>query len=244
MKENSITFEKLAWAAFIARYLGNTGPEAYMPIYRDKEFRKSLVYRPESVSPEEVCNKLIAGFLNKWRSRFRNSQESASAILAGLQEASPYIQATIELEIGTAIFENLIIVNGNHISVFDAIELVFNKVANCYGNHTTVGAKILGILNPNLFVMWDAAIALHYLFDHPCALTGNGYAYFLKEMKKASIRCQNDFDSKFGHQDMALYVSNKLGLNPPLTTAKYLDEYNWITITQRITLPPKWHPGI
>ncbi len=30
--------------------------------------------------------------------------------------------------------------------------------------------------------------------------------------------------------------------NPGKTMAKYLDEYNWITITNTVKVPPKWHP--
>jgi len=242
MVENPITFEKLAWAAFLARIFGSTGPDAYLSIYADSRFRESLVFDPANVSPKEVCDKLIGGFLNRWRSRFPNRQESASAVLGAIQQVSPFIQATRNLRIENVNFDNSVNVNTNHISVSDAIELIFNKIAHCYGNRTTAGAKILGVLNPDLFVMWDDSIALHYVSGCPGVFTGQGYAFFLREMQSAAHLCQDDFDAKIGHQDMALYLSNKLGLNLPLPLAKYLDEYNWITISQRIPLPPKWHP--
>jgi hypothetical protein len=244
MVENPITFEKLSWAAFLSRIFGSTGPDAYMSIYADTKFRESLVFDPANVSPKEVCDKLIGGFLNRWRSRFPNRQESASAVLVALQQVSPFIQATRGLRIENVIFNDSIKVNDNYISVSDAIELIFNTIANCYGNRTTAGAKILGVLNPDLFVMWDDSIALHYVSSCPGVFTGQGYAFFLREMQNGAHLCQDDFRSKIGHQDMASYLSDKLGLNPPLPLAKYLDEYNWITITQRIRLPPKWHPGL
>jgi len=242
MVENSITFEKLSWAAFLSRIFGSTGPDAYLSIYADSRFRESLVFDPANVSPEEVCDKLIGGFLNRWRSRFPNRQESASAVLGAIQQVSPFIQATRNLRIENVNFDNSINVNSNYISVSDAIELIFNKIAHCYGNRTTAGAKILGVLNPDLFVMWDDSIALHYVSGCPNVFTGQGYAFFLREMQNAAHLCQDDFDAIIGHQDMALYLSNKLGLNLPLPLAKFLDEYNWITISQRIPLPPKWHP--
>lgn len=244
MVENPITFEKLSWAAFLSRIFGSTGPDAYMSIYADTKFRESLVFDPANVSPKEVCDKLIGGFLNRWRSRFPNRQESASAVLVAIQQVSPFIQATRGLRIENVDFDNSVDVNGNYISVSNAMELVFNKIAFCYGNRTTAGAKMLGVLNPDLFVMWDDSIALHYVSGRPSVFSGQGYVYFLREMQNAAHLCQDDFNQKIGHQDMPLYLSNKLGLNLPLPFAKYLDEYNWITISQRIPLPPKWHPGL
>jgi hypothetical protein len=244
MVESSLTFEKLSWAAFLSRIFGSTGPDAYLSIYADISFRDSLVFDPANVNPKEVCDKLIGGFLNRWRSRFPNRPESASAILSAIQQVSPLIQATRTFRIEDVIFDSSINVDGNTISVSAAMELIFDKIAHCYGNRTTAGAKMLGVLNPDLFVMWDDSIALHYVSGLPSVFSGQGYVYFLREMQDAALFCQKDFSEKIGHQDMALYLSNQLGLHLPLPLAKYLDEYNWITISQGIHLPPKWHPGL
>jgi hypothetical protein len=38
----------------MARLFGTTGPDAYMSIYKDIEFRESLASNPLSVDPKEV----------------------------------------------------------------------------------------------------------------------------------------------------------------------------------------------
>jgi hypothetical protein len=242
MDKDTITFEKLSWAAFIARIFGSTGPNAYMSIYKDIKFRELLAFNPAHVKPKEVCDKLIEGFLNKWRSRFPNNEKAASAILAALERVGPFIKATKALAIDSVDFNKYIDIDGNHFSVFEAIVMIFNKIANCHGNRTTAGAKILGIINPALFVMWDDTIAMRYSSGAQDIFNGIGYASFLKKMQNAAHVCQSDFKSRFGYDNIALFLSEKLEVMPPLTLAKFLDEYNWISISQGIHLPPKWHP--
>jgi hypothetical protein len=242
MDKDQITFEKLSWAAFMARIFGITGPDAYMSVYKDSKFRESLAFNPTSVSPKEVCDKLIEGFLNRWRSRFPNNEKAASAILAALQRVGAFISAVKTISLESVDFSNHIDIDGNQISVFDAVAIIFNEISNCHGNRTTAGAKILGIINPSLFVMWDDSIAVHYLSATSDIFNGKGYASFLQKMQNAAQLCQADFKLRFGHDDIALYLSEKLEVTPPVTLAKYLDEYNWISISKRIHLPPKWHP--
>jgi len=40
----------------------------------------------------------------------------------------------------------------------------------------------------------------------------------------------------------ANYLSQQLKYNPPKTMAKFLDEYNWVTITHQTPVPPDWPP--
>lgn len=243
MIKDNITFEKLSWAAFMARIFGDTGPDAYMSIYRDVEFRKSLVNKPSVVPVEQVRNRLIGGFLNKWRSRFPNSSESAAAILTRIEGVRPLLQATLMLSIETVDLDSLFTVDGRQLSVHQGIAEVFNAVANCYGFRTTEGAKILGVLNPNLFVMWDDAIALHYAQGSPPnVFSGSGYAMYVRKMHCAAQQCIEDFRARYGREGPADFLSERLRLDPHVPLAKFLDEYNWIMITNHVQLPPRWHP--
>lgn len=243
MEQEYITFEKLSWGAFMARIFGETGPDAYMSIYRDIEFRKSLVYTPSSVTNEEVRDKLIGGFLNKWRSRFPNTDESADAVLTTLEGVSPLLQATLRFNIEIVDLDKSLTVGGRQLPVYQAIAEIFSAIANCYGFRTTPGAKIMGVLNPGLFAMWDDAIAVCYLAgDTTDIFSGIGYATFLRKMQHVARQCISDFQTRFGREDPASYLSEKLRLDPPVPLAKFLDEYNWITITKRVQLPPRWHP--
>ena len=242
MTKEEITFEKLAWAAFIARLFGMTGPIAYMEIYKDYRFRESLAFAPSSLNPKEVCDKLIGGFLNKWRSRFPNNDKAASDILRSLESISPLLKAVREFTIDTIEFNKTIDIDGEQISVMNLIMTIYERIIHCHGFRTTAGAKILGVINPGLFVMWDDSIAIHYASNDRDIFNGVGYGSFLQKMQKAAHCCISDFEMHLGHKDIAGFSSKKLEVIPPVPLAKFLDEYNWISITQRINLPPKWHP--
>jgi hypothetical protein len=240
MNQEQVTFEKVAWAAFLVRI---SEKDHYWRLYCNTELRRALVYNPIGVSREDVRYDLIQGFLNKWRSRFPNSNESANAILATLQRISPFLQATDGFDIETVDLDQTVHVGDRQLSIFQAIAEIFDAVVNCYGFRTTAGAKIMGIINPRLFVMWDDNIALHYLSkDVPSVFSGLGYSTFLRKMQKQAQQCIKDFEKRHGAGEPASYLSERLGLNPPLPLAKYLDEYNWITITRGLQVPPKWHP--
>lgn len=242
MTKEEVSFEKLAWAAFISRLFGITGPIAYMEIYKDFGFRESLVLDPLSLNPKEVCDKLIGGFLNKWRTRFPNNEKAAADILKSLESISPLLKAVKELRIETVEFSKTIDIDGKQISVLNLIMIIYERIIRCHGFRTTAGAKILGVINPALFVMWDDSIAIHYASNDQDIFSGVGYSTFLQKMQKVAHYCISDFEMHHGHKDVARFLSKKLEVVPPIPLAKFLDEYNWISITQRIRLPPKWHP--
>jgi len=196
---------------------------------------------------DDIRDKLIRGFLNKWRSRFPNNSESGSAILSTISRLSPYLQKLIGCDIESVNFDDNIHTKDVEDTIFNCVTCIFNAVANCYGFRTTVGAKILGIINPNLFVIWDNEIAYHYglkLFkDSPGNIySGEGYVTFLKEMQRIARLFLSDYQNRFGKRDLTEFLSLRLHLNPIMPLAKFIDEFNWITITKKIEIPPKWHP--
>jgi hypothetical protein len=240
--QDTLTFEKLSWAAFMARVFQESGPGGYMTIYEDTAFRNNLVHSPANLSLQEIQSTLIGGFLNKWRSRFPNNDESAEAIRAAVQGVSSAAQAAQGLRIETVNMDSLLQTTDGQISVFQASSMVFNALAWCHGFRPTPAAKMMGVVNPELFVMWDQAIAWHYREDDASAYIGDGYAMFLRKMQMLAQQCVEDFEKRFGQRDPAAYLSSRLGLSSPLPLAKFIDEYNWITITNRTTVPPRWHP--
>ena len=205
-----------------------------MTIFKDKQFRKALVYHPKTVSSIDIQNKLISGFLNKWGARFPNNSKSASAILKTIRRLSPYLQALDKYKIESVNFNKVITTHsGDYGTISECITYVFNKLSNCYGDRPTFAAKTLGILNPKLFVMWDQTIAARYSFD---------YVEFLKDMQNSAQMVKLDSCTIFGIGDPAKFLSKELGISPQVPLAKFIDEYNWCSITKAIKLPPTWHP--
>ena len=71
-----------------------------------------------------------------------------------------------------------------------------------------------------------------------------GYAYYLRRMQKFAVAARTDCRESLGCEDPAAYLCDRIGISPRLPLAKFIDEYNWLVITRRVPLPPKWHPDI
>ena len=117
--------------------------------------------------------------------------------------------------------------------ISDAICSSFKKIANCGppskrngrpNNEVTAASKILHIINPELFVMWDRAIISGYggynrrLF----------YTDFLRRMQKLANYAIHQFEKECGVcRDVAIERLQCDGH----TLAKTLDEYNYVKFT-------------
>lgn len=78
--------------------------------------------------------------------------------------------------------------------------------------------------------------------------SGQGYCVYLQIMQHVANQLYQRFRSADlnppagVNQDPANYLSIQMNYSPYKTMAKYLDEYNWVTITKKAPVPPSWHP--
>lgn len=109
------------------------------------------------------------------------------------------------------------------------IEALFNGLFVIDKIADTSASKILALINPHLFVMWDDAIRLVY-YEKPTQYKSPGriYVEFLIKMQRAAIAVTNDAKTNHGIDSPADYLSRELGLNPPFTLARFIDEYNFV----------------
>jgi len=162
----------------------------------------------------------------------------------------PYLHALNNFNIQSIQFNNPIIVSNNNMTISQVIEYCYTQVRNIGHNFgPTATSKLLHILHPDLFVMWDGAILKHYRKINSQILdSGQGYLTYLKIMKRLANHICTVFQNAVltppaqAGQDPASYLNAQMKYNPPKTMAKYLDEYNWIMITYGIQVPPAWHP--
>ncbi|MEM2179118.1 MAG: hypothetical protein QXI49_07555 [Candidatus Methanomethylicaceae archaeon] len=126
--------------------------------------------------------------------------------------------------------KSLLNINFDNEEIKNAIKKVYNSVKIKHIGATAI-SKILHLLNPELFVMWDDDIRKKY------KVAGNekGYLEFLKlvkreieeviEDKAKKIRCSKEEIIKRICQELP---SNKLGKEyKRKSLAKLIDEYNW-----------------
>ena len=112
----------------------------------------------------------------------------------------------------------------NHETVSQVIEVAFDTIVRCGGRYESTGtSKILHMLNPSLFVMWDVGIRKGYGIRG----SGDGLVYaqrFLPQMqqlaKSAVVQCMEE---RGVSEEEAIRFICPCGHS----LAKVIDEYNW-----------------
>ena len=175
-----------------------------------KDFKKGLRGGNEKVYVE------LFDFLNHWschiskdrKERFRN-------------KIPPIIKSMDSAKLPGSL-EAVQIKNLPEISGF------FEGLKNIKHIGATISSKILSLYRPELFMIWDKAICEFYGF----ANNGVGYARFMLLMRDFAIELRRRHGNKKQSLEDFLSAGERVNWIPPI--AKYLDEYNWITITKGV----------
>ena len=116
----------------------------------------------------------------------------------------------------------------------DAVETAFSQLVSAHGVGYTIAAKVLAVLNPELFVMWDTDIFLAYFYgDGMEAETGGAaYANFLVRMQGAAQAITLDAQQNHGVGNPSEWIQAEVRSPDTCTLAKLIDEYNYLTITR------------
>ncbi len=215
-------YEQVRWAA--SEY--DVGSHGYNKYYRE-------VYQPGYPHPltMHLCqpDDRAAGigqlrrFLNQWKCRLPSSSDK--------------LIADVIVEIGSyreGLFDTAIESRYVDASVFGATESVFDRLHSVPRVGPTAASKILGVLYPRFFVMWDTAIREAY-FDRS-DVGGREFAIFMQEMRNSAMSIVADAD-EHGITDPAGTISRQIGQNPPFTLAKFINDYVWLTVTKKERFP-------
>lgn len=225
-----LSFESLAWACLLYNYM--TRYDVHYKELMQDGVMSTLRTNPGSLGIEDVKDKIITGFLNKWSCRLQVTDSLAQRIIQATTNISNHLQRLngkklIDLDL-----------DGNG----DAIKNCYETVVNINGGFShTAASKFLHIINPELFVIWDGAMRKHYREHYNIAENADGYFEYIKKMQEGLNKVLLSFRAA-NNQCPVIFLSEKLQIYPPKTFVKYLDEYNWITITREVKLPPLWHP--
>ena len=207
------TYDHLRWSSNAFRGLAD---DALNVATRNPEFRASL----QNGASEADWAALIH-YVNQWGCRI--SQAKAPGIAAAVGAALPYLEplAASALEF-----------NDLRCSTLDVIERAFDALTEADGVGPTAASAILTALNPQLFVSWGAGIRGSYFpNDKP---NGATYSQFLTIMRMAALSIASDARSQHGIEDPADRLSAGLSIEPPFSLAKFIDEYNWLTLEREM----------
>lgn len=242
------TWDQFAWAAFL--YGAIDGDKVYQAFMQKTAFLKTLRSAPRSLSASDIQENLIKGFLNRWKTRVKNCQDSANALRQNMSTMSSYLRALMPISIESISFQQHVRINSQLKTVGIAVERCY-EILRGTGHRIgpTATAKILHILQPRVFVMWDGAIRDCFRQRNiDVKDSGKGYRCFLEEMRKTAHQVIQNFNNRSfsppaaSGQSPSDYLSKRLSYDPQKTIAKFLDEYYWLTVTKGVMVPPSWHP--
>jgi len=95
------------------------------------------------------------------------------------------------------------------------------------GSPTTI-SKILHLLNPEIFLMWDNAIVNYYHKENrKINYSADGYLEFLKENQETILSALSEFGRDTG-KPLSIIEKEIRIRHHNRTMAKIIDEYNWM----------------
>lgn len=233
-----LTFTEFQWAAFLywaVSYGGNIGGDQdYVPLMTNSAFLERLRRHPEGLSAQEVRRHVI-DFLNRWKCRVKDDDATAEAIkrvVVNFKGMASYSRSAKLLDLNNTQDS----IRGEIVSLYAQFDVIAH-----FG--PTATSKVMHLLNPDLFVMWDNAILSHYSEkDRQIDGTGRGYFAFLSLMSRMGREVTTDFQKSHPMSKPEIFLSEKLGYRLRKSLAKFMDEYNWITVTKGMAVPPHWWP--
>jgi hypothetical protein len=221
----AMRFREIAWGAVVyACSNRNTQGEAiYDSLVGDKAFLERLQQAPSLDDFERVRN-----FLVHFGVRF-----APKTLPHEYLSIWPYLKSDLSLFSK----ERLETCDLSNSSIKSAIKSIYDYLLRSTWGGATVISKTLHFFNVYLFVMWDGAIQSAY------GKSGEPSAYleFLEAVQIQAKEVTDDFKQFSLPGSTESFLSQKLGYRITRPLTKFLDEYNWMTITRKWPpIPPDW----
>lgn len=178
-----------------------------------------------TLSTEHIRNEVIRGFLNPWKCRLPNTVERANAIRTTYEEVISYLQALGNETLQNIDFDKIKKVDDQKINHSQIIHHVFSRFSGMCDEFRPVPAsKLLHMICPALFVMWDHAIGRRYRLK----LSTYNYTYKFMPLMEQEANKAVDTYMKDRNCDRNTAIREIMATCYGKTLAKLVDEYNWI----------------
>jgi hypothetical protein len=197
-------------------------PDAYD--YDYDFYRKKLDWLNFGTLTTKVIKEQAFRFLNKWGCRFTATDLLASRVKNAYLYHSASISALSSETIQDIDLKSKKEIYVGDFAVKDLVFQIFTGFCNIGNRFRWVAtSKLLHMINPNLFVMWDNGIA----YGYGLKLNGRSYAYdFLPKMKEEvdeailTYMRENASNRSSATSELQIQNSNR-------TLAKLIDEFNF-----------------
>lgn len=219
-------FRDLAWGAFIYANLSKEthGESRYNNLVSSETFLRRLQQNPLLDDFEKLRDFLVHFGVHQ-----------APKVLPAKHlhiwpELKPYVEVLQSQTLET--------VDLSDTEIQNAIKSAFSylQFPNVWGGDT-VASKVLHFFNVHLFVMWDWDIQIAYRKPYG----PEGYLEFLQEMQSQAKEAIGGFNRLCLSGSPESFLSQRLDYQSIRPLTKFLDEYNWVTITKKWpSSPPNW----
>ena len=223
------TYRQIEWAAQTYRQHeeGRKYDTAYSQIYTDG-FRDALLN-----GATESAIKRLLGFLNQ-----TNADLPAETLLPVLLASVPDAVASLRHLASATLYD----VEGDGLSDWDSAlsTRAADRLTADDGIDFALASQILSVVNPALFLPWDLATHNHFFpkNDPDDGFASVRYTRFIWRMADVARAIREDASTNREIDDPAAHLSGTLGIDPPYPIAKFIGEYNWLTIERGIAYQP------
>ena len=219
------TYRQIEWAAQTYRQQkeGQQRDVAYRQVYTG-EFRDAIL----NGASESVVKRLL-GFLNQI-----NADLAAETLLPVLLASVPDAVASLRHLASATLYD----VEGDGISHWDGAlsTRAADRLTADDGVDFPLASQILSVVNPALFLPWDTPTHNHFFpkNDPDDGFAAVRYSRFIWRMADAARAIREDAIANHGIGDPARQLSATLGISPPCTLAKFIGEYNELTLERHL----------
>ncbi len=222
------TCRQIEWAAQTYRQHleGLQHAAAYRQV-STAEFRAALVN-----GASESSVKRLLDYLNQM-----NADLPAEALLPVLLASVPDAVATLRHLASATLYD----VEGDGLSDWNSAlsTRAADRLMADESIDYALASQILSVVNPALFLPWDLATHQHFFpkNDPDDGFAAVRYSRFIWKMADAARSIRKDTLDNHGIDNPAEQLSATLGIDPSYTLAKFIYEYNFLTITKGETYP-------
>ncbi len=229
---NQLNFHDLAWAALLFYYRSVTDKK-YCNIVSDTEFLTKLRQTPFEIDPVEFEQKVILDYV----------QIENYDLLVGHKMARHLLEKIIGLQPDVSALQNFTLIDCNlsDSDITERINRIYSTLYSVDGLWVTGASKIVHLLNDKLLVLLNLDISEYFhLLDDSIASVN-----WLKIMQDSARQVTNDFHEKGFSGTPEAFLSEQIGYAKSgcqKSLVKYLDEYYWLSFSDKVPVPPSWIP--
>jgi len=181
---------------------------------------------------------VILEFLNKWQCRIKVTPGLINNLQQTLKELSKYFISVKDEKLESFDFDKSIKINGETFNTEDAIIKIFNNLCYIRAGRRDFGAtatsKVMHMVNPDFFMMFDDKIREHY----GCFANANGYVNFIWRMQKLGKEIIKSYSVEFGINEATakekvceMFCNNWVIPKEWTALPKLIDEFNYSRYT-------------